>query len=594
MDVREQPYFTVKVTDSYNTAPTISGGVSGQTFNDNATITPFSSIRISDPDVNDIETLNVQLTNPGMGRLTAASGSYNVSTGIYSATGSVAQVQNDLNTLIFTPTNLLTAGSTQNVSFNVKVTDLHHTAATTQVGITVRSHSASTLDYSSDSSAREINMSVGTVPNVIGGSGDDIFRGNSGNNVLDGGSGNNQLWAAAGDDKMIGGSGSNGYWWGQGDGHDVVQEGGRSSSAGADALYLYNVVRNGYSGERQGNDFVISLANGESLTVAGWYAADPASRIQGWVFGDTVVAWNDGQTATVELAQPAYAQENIHQVVVDDRQVGIVRGGNGDDTLAEGAMGGQLWGGLGGNDRMAGSSGSTAYWWGRGNGQDVISQAAVNSGDALYLYNVARNGYSGERQGDDYVIKTGDGSTLTVQGWYSAKPEERIQGWVFGSEVVAWNDGQAATVELSDPCYALNEVHQVTAADGGAMTFRGSSGSDVLTAGSGGSKMWGGAGSDVMTGGSGTDEYWWGQTDGQDVINGRSDNSQDSIMLYNMSLSSVHSQLSGNDLVISLDGSSDTLTIKDWAKGGGYQLNSFNIGGKMYQLAADGKSWSAK
>ncbi|MDU2063380.1 MAG: calcium-binding protein [Sporomusaceae bacterium] len=271
----------------------------------------------------------------------------------------------------------------------------------------------------------------------------------------------------------------------------------------------------------------------------------------------------------------------------------IFRGNGGNNAIDGGSGNNQLWG-AGGDDQLMGGSGSNCFWWAQNNGHDRVYQAGNNSGDALYFSNITRGSYTLGRQTDDLVLTIADGSSLTLSDWYGMDAKARIQGWVFGRSVVAWNDGEEAVIDLSKPCYKANGLHEVIGASSGNSILRGSSSDDIMIAGSGGSQMWGAAGSDTMTGGSGQDTYWWGRTDGQDVITGRSDNSQDALMLYNTPLSSIHSQLSGNDLVISLDGSSDTLTLQDWAKGGGYQLNSFNIGGKMYQVAADGQNWSAK
>ncbi|MDU2063379.1 MAG: calcium-binding protein [Sporomusaceae bacterium] len=451
---------SVRIT-SINDTPVLSQILATQSVQNTGTLALCPQATLTDPDFQETEAITVTVTGEGtisasQSATASSSGTGAGTTRTYSWNSmSVAAAQTLLRSLSYHPV----AGQTSAATVQIQTKDgsnVPSLGANITVSVTAASSGGSggsggsstdstpTDNYSGSTTAQEVNLMGSENRNIVGGAGDDVFRGNSGNNVLDGGSGNNQLWGAAGDDKLIGGSGSNGYWWAQNNGHDIVQQAGNNSG---DALYFSNISRGGYILERQANDLVLTIADGSSLTVSDWYGMDAKARIQGWVFGRTAVAWNDGEEAIVDLAKPCYAQLDMHI---------------------------------------------------------AIGSAAGNS------------------------------------------------------------------------------------------ILRGSGGDDVLLGGIGGSQMWSGAGNDVMTGGSGKDEYWWGSSDDHDVITSRADNSQDSIMLYNTPLSSIHSQLSGNDLVISLDGSSDTLTIQDWARGGGYQLNSFNIGGKMYQVAADGKSWSAK
>ncbi len=69
-----------------NTPPTIAGTLANQSVNDNATINPFSSVTISDPNAGQTMTVRVTLQNPATGSLSGG-GFTNPSTGVYQFVG---------------------------------------------------------------------------------------------------------------------------------------------------------------------------------------------------------------------------------------------------------------------------------------------------------------------------------------------------------------------------------------------------------------------------------------------------------------------------------------------------------------------------
>ncbi|PHQ68630.1 MAG: hypothetical protein COB93_10180, partial [Sneathiella sp.] len=76
----------------------------------------------------------------------------------------------------------------------------------------------------------------------------------------------------------------------------------------------------------------------------------------------------------------------------------------------------------------------------------------------------------------------------------------------------------------------------------------------------------GGAGDDILKGGDGADSYQFARGDGQDVINDfATDGSSDTLVL-NTGID--HDQLwfeqTGDDLLISVIGSSDQITVENW------------------------------
>ncbi|HZM64536.1 MAG TPA: putative Ig domain-containing protein, partial [Candidatus Saccharimonadales bacterium] len=99
---------------------------------------------------------------------------------------------------------------------------------------------------------------------------------------------------------------------------------------------------------------------------------------------------------------------------------------------------------------------------------------------------------------------------------------------------------------------------------GGGDVLDGGTGNDTLKAGSGGDTLYGGEGNDLLIGARGSDIYLFGYGDGQDIVQG-ADNSDTILLLVNpQDVVFVHE---GNNLVIRLRDTADTLTLLNWYKG---------------------------
>ena len=102
--------------------PAIIGTIPGQTTMNQVSVTPFFNVAIADDD-SQTETLTVTVVNPASGVLSHLGiGSYNSGTGIYTTTGSATAVTNNIEGLIFTPTQG-SAGQTVTTTFTISDTD---------------------------------------------------------------------------------------------------------------------------------------------------------------------------------------------------------------------------------------------------------------------------------------------------------------------------------------------------------------------------------------------------------------------------------------------------------------------------------------
>lgn len=121
----------MQTTDAYTstgcTSPdgqlSISGGVAGCTTTDTTARSPFATLTIRDANIAQTETLSVTLPSSSDGSLSSLDGgSYNAATGVYTDTGSAAEVTTALDNLVFTPSALQVAPG-QTITTNFIVTD---------------------------------------------------------------------------------------------------------------------------------------------------------------------------------------------------------------------------------------------------------------------------------------------------------------------------------------------------------------------------------------------------------------------------------------------------------------------------------------
>jgi len=125
---------TSVITTSVNNAPAISGAVSNQAVNDNATITPFSAMTVSDPDTQEMSAI-VRINNGVVrGDFTGASttgwtrsvsgNDIQYSRSFTAGANIGGTVQSAIRALVFDPReNAIKPNTTETTTFNVTVTD---------------------------------------------------------------------------------------------------------------------------------------------------------------------------------------------------------------------------------------------------------------------------------------------------------------------------------------------------------------------------------------------------------------------------------------------------------------------------------------
>ncbi|MBD0682684.1 calcium-binding protein, partial [Pseudomonas sp. PSB11] len=439
----------------------------------------------------------------------------------------------------------------------------------------------------------------------------DSLNGQGGNDTLNGNNGNDTLDGGTGNDLLNGGRGNDNYRYGGGYGNDVIDNSG-GLAADLDSIQLVNLNAGQIRLSRVGNDLVLTvLASGETLTVSQHFLdADHAvDRIQ---FADGS-RWDSSAILSNLYYPPATPTAGADVI-----------NGNPDDDVLQGLGGNDTLFGNGGNDLLDGGSGADRLEGGLGNDTylvdnlgDVVVEAA-NSGDdtvqASIDYTLGSNVERLTLLGGANLNGTGNTLANTLIGNSASNRldggdgNDNLQGGAgndtllggAGTDSLSGGDGDdvldggagndSMAGGAGDDLYLIAQTgDSVSEASGeGTDTVRASiaytlganlenleltgtanlagTGNDLdnrLTGNSGGNTLNGGAGNDWLAGRQGSDTYLYGQGYGNDVIDNSSGLAADldSIRLANLNASQIRLTRVGNDLVLTVLASGETLTV---------------------------------
>ena len=376
--------------------------------------------------------------------------------------------------------------------------------------------------------------------NLFGGDGDDKLNGDDGNDQLSGGSGN---------DYLVGGTGGDTYAFEKGDDADVIDE-YDSGIPDIDIIrFGAGISASDISLARLGESLVVSIGYGtDSLTVKNW-ASSSYYRIERFEFSDGTV-WN-AKTLSAKVSALPHT------------------GSVGDDYL-QGDSGPNVFQGGRGNDQISGGQGADIYIFERGDGSDVIDEFGYDSGEI----DIIRFG-TGIAASDIVVSRSGENLVLTIQG---TTDNVVVKNWWASSyyhiEKVEFADGTTwDKISLEKKIASLPYV--------------GTNGDDYLHGDSESNVFQGGKGDDEIDGGQGADVYLFERGDGKDTIKefGFVSGELDIVRFGNgIAASQVIVSRAGDDLVLTIDGSADSVTIKNWSGGSYYHIEHVEF--------ADGAIWN--
>ena len=233
--------------------------------------------------------------------------------------------------------------------------------------------------------------------------------------------------------------------------------------------------------------------------------------------------------------------------VANDGSVLTHAGTSGADTIT-GTSDIDVIDGGAANDTLRGEGGSDFYRWGAGSGNDTILENGSGSdADTVRLMGINPAEVSLGRLGNDlYITLTATGEVLKVQGHFS--------GTATGIEQIKFADN------------TIWDRAQIAA----AAWFVGTSAGETIDGSSAGDTIDGRGGNDTLVGHGGNDTYLYGVGSGNDtVVEGvaASDGNGDIVKLVGLNLADIQIGRSGNDLVLKILSSNESLRIQNQFSG---------------------------
>ncbi|ERS85923.1 hypothetical protein Q672_16395 [Marinobacter sp. EVN1] len=611
--------FNLSVTNT-NDAPEVSGSISNLALVEGGTIDyQLPKGLFADPDLNDALTLSATLEDgsplPAWLNFDSVSGRF---------TGTAAGVGSLMVNVFATDT----AGAQTSVSLTV---DVESAVSSEYDQIFEASVSGGQLVAGSGNdlvhglSGNDVLFGMTGDDQLEGGAGSDqIYGGNgsgsgSGNDTLIGGDGNDILVGEDGDDSLAGGAGNDSYYYKAGQGVDVIDNTGGGSDG---VFFLDGLDRGRLSYHQDGNDLVI-LVDGDlqqqvrvtdhflggehaityiqptdggnaimASQLPGMLSAMPSEgggtggETDGGSEGGDTSGGGDGSGSGTAPGTTPTPELGGDDVLTGASANDILIGGVGNDTL----RGGQ------GNDQLEGGVGDDTYVF--TGGQDVLKE--TNGTDTLRFgagitFNQVASGLM--KSGDDLVLKVNGGpDQVTLTGFFlgGGAVVETIEFETSGqitSDQIFGAFGMSEPTPASDSLQATegtsgddSDLSGSASADlvqgfGGDDVLSGAAGNDVLEGGNGHDSLTGGLGNDTLKGGRGNDTYLFSSGDGQDVID-NTGGGNDTLRFEDISFNQVASGLtkSGNNLVLQVGGSSDSVTIQNFFSGGDQSIDQIEFG----------------
>ena len=404
---------------------------------------------------------------------------------------------------------------------------------------------------STGSDADDVIVGDGGTDALSGFKGRDVLIGGAGNDTLDGGLGDDVLIGGAGNDTLTGGAGNDAYVFKAGDGNDTIYD-ADATAGNIDTIKIVGKLPTEVTLSRSidsvystiTNDLVISI-NGttDTITVQNYFA-DSQFKVEQVEF-DNGTTWT---TADLDVAAALPTGTTL-------------TGTSGADVI-------DLRNAI--NTTVTGLAGNDTYVFSAGSGQDTISDADSTAGNVDTIKITGKlptevtmyRRVSGTTLTNDLVLAiNGTADTLTVTNYFTDP--------VYKIEQVKFDNGTTWTTADLDAAAALPTatLYGTTVAD--VIDLRGSVNTTVLNS-------WG------LTTNTGNDTYIFGAGAGQDIINDTDSTTGniDTIKITGKlptevtAYRGINSANSGvtNDLVISINGTADTLTVANYFGGNQYKI----------------------
>ena len=434
-----------------------------------------------------------------------------------------------------------------------------------------------------------------------------------GNDVIIGSNANDVIIGFKGNDKISGGAGNDIYIFRKGDGQDIIDNyyyHGDSKNADNDILEMRGLKYSECELVMNGNDLIVKVkGTSDSVTVKNCFISE-YYRINSIKFEDKIMSYdnivNYFKTTGTEIRGTS-EDDNISTNILSWAKATIggregndtingsagnetIYGGTGNDTIY-GEAGNDILIGQEGNDKLSGGTGNDVYVFKKGYGQDIIdnyyyhgdSKNADN--DILEMRGLKYSECELVMNGNDLIVKVkGTSDSVTVKNCFISE-YYRINSIKFADKTMSYENiveyfkttgtiinGTSSNDNISPNVLSWSKV-----------TVNGGAGDDTITGSSEIDILDGGIGNDKLSGGAGNDRYIFKKGYGQDIIDnyyyhGDSQNADnDTLDMSELKQSQVDLDKVGNDLVVSIKGTEDKVTIRNHYASEYYRLDNLKF-----------------
>ncbi|MEN6328442.1 MAG: calcium-binding protein [Syntrophomonas sp.] len=466
---------------------------------------------------------------------------------------------------------------------------------------------------------------------LSGGDGNDLLTGEFGNDTLNGEQGDDTLDAGSGNDRLDGGAGNDTYVFGRGYGQDVIRE-YDSTLGNIDRIVMAaDITPADVILKRNSSSLELSIhGTADKITVSDYFNSD-SSKVEKIEFADGTV-W-DIAYIKIAASKSTSLDDNIQGYESSDILFGqegndtiygyagndVADGGPGNDNLYGGDGNNILTGGFGddrlygeqgedtldggaGNDKLEGSSGNDTYVFGRGYGQDVISDYD-NSGNLDQIVmsaDITPADIIATRNNNDLELSIQSTADKIKVSNYFAGDQYLIEKIMFADGTV-WDPAFIRETVLNSTGYddVLQgyDTNDILSGAGGNDTLYGRDGNDSLSGGDGSDLLYGEAGEDTLDGGAGNDQlegangndtYIFSRGYGADMVidyDYTAGNIDKIVMAADILPADIRVKRNGNNLELNINGTTDMITVRDYFSSDYYKVEKIEF--------TDGTVWDS-
>ncbi len=396
--------------------------------------------------------------------------------------------------------------------------------------------------------------------------GSDTLIGGAGDDLLEGAHGNDYLYGGDNDDRLIGDgsfytlydsypqSPGNDYLYGE-DGNDSLQ--GREGDDHLDGGTGVDLLIGGV-----GNDTLVGGSGDDQLQ-----GDDTRSDVS--LHGNDILSGGDGNDLLGgQGGNDVLYGENGLDTLQGDEGDDYLDGGENDDYLSGGSGDDVLDGGAG-RDTLVGGDGIDTLIGGKGTDTlklDVDDTAVFRKGDGLDVIVLADTSgtlqFDGVSSGEISVIQSEVDGEQALGVVYSNGDAVFIkEGFLGANTQFAFSNETLSLSQLLEYAPSLTLL-----ASDDADVVQGGGQADYLFANAGNDVIVGGLGNDQLDGGIGDDIYLFNLGDGQDTITDYNNGANNDVIQFGdgISVTDLSYTRVNDDLLISLAGGQDQISISDW------------------------------